>query len=595
MSLVVNSNIASIATRRALDRNQGTLQVAMQRLSSGLRVNSARDDAAGLAIAARMTSEARGDAVALRNTNDGISLLQTGDQALASMTDRLQHVREVAVQALNGTLGESDRSALDRDVQAALKEADRVAGATSFNGKKLLDGSFGSGDFQVGAHSGDTVAVDLSTSVRTSKLGAIATATSADLRTLNGGGAGGGFQFAGTYTTVPITNFDFSRPDVPLHPGSTLVDAGVATNYAGAGNSAVISVDGRNVTLASNYGSLGGVVGAIQSQLDGSAPGSYVVSQSSGQVKIAKTSGASNAPGAPAIAAVSGSNAAAFASNAPTNGNAASSNTHAGFTVDGHRVSLTSDVGDANGLIGAIQQQLDTGAPGVYSVSGGASGISIQHAQAGALPSIGGFTDTGGAVFARGPGAHLTLAAGDLSVQVGSGHAIDITGNFTTAESLANAIQAKVPAVSSVHIDEQTGQLKINATQTITLAGNQAGGSGALDFAQLSNPPSGSLDDAAVTNQDNASDTVLRIDAAIDTLAGQRSTFGSLLARFDTISSSVQRQQAIVEGSRGRIVDADFAGESASLARSQVLQQAGVALLAQANAQPSQVLQLLRS
>ncbi len=594
MPLVVNSNLASIATRRALDRNQATLQVALQRLSTGLRVNSARDDAAGLGIAARMTSEARGDAVALRNANDGISLLQTGDQALASMTDRLQHVREVAVQALNGTLADTDRGALDRDVQAALKEADRVASATSFNGKKLLDGSFGSGDFQIGAHSGDTLAVDLSTSVRTGQLGAIATATSADLRTSNGNG-GGGFVFAGTYTTVPITNFDFSRPDIPLRPGSTLVGAGVATNYAGAGNAAVISVDGRNVTLSSNYGSLGGVAGAIQSQLDGAAPGSYTVSQSGGQLKIAKTASASNAPGAPVIAAVSGANASAFASNTPTNGNAAASNTHAGFTVDGHRVSLTSNVGDAGGLIGAIQQQLDAGAPGVYSVSGGASGISIQHVHSGGLPAIGGFTDTGAAVFARNAGAHLTLSAGDLSVQVGTGHAIDITGNFTSAESLAAAIQAKVPALSSVHVDEQTGQLKINATQTITLAGAQADPGGVLAFAQLSNPASGSLDDAGVSTQDDASDTVLRIDSAIDALTSQRSTFGSLLSRFDAVASSLQRQQAVVQGSRSRIVDADFATESSTLARAQVLQQAGVALLAQANAQPSQVLQLLKS
>lgn len=595
MPLVVNSNIASIATRRALDRNQGTLQVALQRLSTGLRVNSARDDAAGLSIASRMSSEARGDAVALRNANDGISLLQTGDQALAAMTDRLQHVRELAVQALDGPLSDSDRSALDLDVQASLKEADRVAGGTSFNGRKLLDGSFGTGDFQIGAAAGDRVSVDLSTSVRTSQLGAIATATSADLRTLNGSGGGGGFVFAGTYTTVPITNLDFSRPDVALRPGSTETSGGVATNYSGAGNAAVISVDGRTVTLASNYGSLGGVVGAIQSQLDSGQAGAYVVSQDSGKLKITKTASAPSPTAAVALAAVSGSNAAAFGANVQTAGTPASSNTHAGFTVDGHRVSLTGNYGDASGLIGDIQSQLDASAAGVYSVTGSSSGISIQHALAGALPVIGGFTDTGAAVFARSAGAHLTLAAGDLSVQVGTDRAVDVTGSFATAEQLAAAIQDKVAGVSSVHIDEQTGQLKINATRTITLAGAQAGSGGALDFVSLSNPPSGSLDDAAVANRDGASDTVLRIDAAIDTLGDQRSTMGSLLARFDAISASLQRQQAIVEGSRARIVDADFAGESAELARSQVLQQAGVALLAQANAQPSEVLQLLKS
>ena len=595
MSLVVNSNLASFAIRHALEKNQGALQVAMQRLASGLRVNSARDDAAGLAIAARMTSEARGDAQALRNTNDGISLLQTGDQALATMTSQLQHVRELAVQALNGTLSDADRGALDKDAQASLEETDRVASATAFNGKHLLDGSFGTGDFQIGARVGDAVAVDLSTSVRNAHLGEIATATSADLRTLNGSGGGGGFVFAGTYTTVPITNFDFSQPDVPLHPGSAETTGGVATNYAGAGNGAVIAVDGHDVALGSNYGSLAGVVGAIQSQLDSTQSGAYVVSQDSGQLKIARAASAPGATAAVSIAAVSGGNATAFASNTPSAGTPASSNTHAGFTVDGHRVSLTTNVGDAGGLVAAIQQQLDAARPGAYAISGSAAGISIQHSPSGALPVLGGFVDTGAAVFAQSSGAHLTLVAGDLSVQVGTAAAVSVTGEFGSAESLAAAIQDKVPGVSSVHIDEQTGQLKINATQAITLAGAQASPGGDLDFAQLSNPPSGSLDDASVSTQDGASDAVLRIDAAIDTLGDQRGTFGSLLSRFDSISSSLQRQQGIVQGSRSRIVDADFASESADLARAQVLQQAGVALLAQANAQPSEVLLLLKS
>ena len=275
MSLVVNTNLASFAIQRSLDANASTLRTAVQRLSSGLRVNSARDDAAGLAISERMSAQARGDAQAGRNTNDCISLLQTGDQALASMVDRLQHVRELALQSLNGVATAADRLALDQDAQASLREADRVASATNFNGRRLLDGTFGTGDMQIGAGSRDTLSVDLSASVRTAKLGAIATATSADLRTLNGAGGGGGFMFAGTYTTVPISNFDFSRPDVALQVGSAQTAGGVATNYAGAGNAAVFSVDGHSVSLSTNYGSTAGVVGAIQGQL-GAA---YAVSQ----------------------------------------------------------------------------------------------------------------------------------------------------------------------------------------------------------------------------------------------------------------------------------------------------------------------------
>ncbi len=591
MSLVVNSNLASFAIQRALDVNETSLRTAVQRLSSGLRVNSARDDAAGFAIAERMSAQVRGDAQAGRNTNDCISLLQTGDQALASMVDRLQHVRELALQSLNGVATGADRGALDQDAQASLREADRVANATNFNGRRLLDGTFGTGDIQVGAGSRDTLTVDLSTSVRTAKLGAIATATSADLRTLNGAGGGGGFMFAGTFTTVPIASFDFSRPDVALQVGSAQTSGGVATNYAGAGNAAVLSVDGHSVTLAANYGNTAGVVGAIQGQLGAN----YAVSQAGGDIRIARSASAPSPTAAVTVSAVSGANAAAFGASVSTAGTPASRNTHAGFTVDGHAVSLTTDVGDAGGLIAEIQSQLDAVRPGAYLVSGGASGISLQHVPAGDLPVLGNFTNNGAADFAQGPGAHLTLAAGDLSVQVGSAPAVSVTGSFSTAEALADAIAHKVAGVKSVHIDEQTGRLKINALQTITIGGVQADSGGALEFGQLSNPPSGSLDVAAVATRDGASDTVLRIDASIDTLMDRRSTFGSLLSRFEAVSSSLASQGGIVQAARSRIVDADVAGESAGLARAQVLQQAGVALLAQANARPESVLALLKS
>lgn len=591
MSLVVNSNLASLAIQRSLDVSGGSLRTSMQRLSSGLRVNSARDDAAGLAIAARMGAQVRGDAQASRNANDAISLLQTSDQALAGMVERLQRVRELAVQSLNGVATASDRSSLDRDAQASIREADRVASATSFNGRRLLDGSFGAGLFQIGAGRGDSLSVDLSTSVRTARLGAIATATSGDLRTLDDAGGGGGFAFAGTYTTVAISTFDFSRPDVPLRVGYAQTAAGVPADYSGAGNDAVLSVDGHAVTLASNYGSTAGVVGAIQSQLGGG----YVVSQNGGQLKIAHAPSGSASSAAVSLSAVSGGNAAAFDGGTSTAGNPASSSTHAGFVVDGHAISLTDDVGDAGGLIGAIQQQLDAARPGAYLVSGSAAGISVLRQPAGGVqPAVGGFTGIGESVFAQRAGAHLTLAAGDLSVQVGEGAAVGVTGDFGTAQSLAAAIERKVPGVLSVHIDELTGRLKINARDTITLAGSAAVTGGALEFSPLSNPPSGSLDMAKVTTRDGASDTVLRIDAAIDTLADQRATVGSLLSRFESISASLASQQGIAQAARGRVVDADIASESANASRAQVLQQAGVALLAQANAQPSAVLSLLR-
>lgn len=594
MSEIVFTNLASLTARNSLDRTQDGLRTAMQRLSTGLRINSARDDAAGLAIAERMTSQVRGETQALRNTNDGISMLQTGDGALGSMVERLQHMRELAVQALNGTLSSADRTSLDQDMQQSIKEIDRTAGATTFNGRHLLDGSIGSADLQVGANAGETLAVDLSANLHTAKIGAIATATSSDLRTLNSSGGGGGFVFAGTYTTVALSNLDFSQPDIPFSPGYANTTSTPPSNYSGAGNAAAFMVDGHAVTLNANYGNLAGVAGAVQAQLNATANGAYVVSQDGSTLRITKTASASNAAGAVNIANASGANAAVFAAATPTAGTAARHNTHAGFSVDGHRVSLTTNYsGNVGGLIADIQSQLNSGAPGAYSVTGGAGGISFTRKADKNLPVVNAFTDTGADDFSRSQAAALTLHSGDFTVQVGQGPVKNIVGRFVTAESLVNAIQEQVPGVV-VNLDQQAGTLKINSTQTVTVGGAEAGASGALAFNPLVNPPSGSLDDADVLTQSDADNAVLRIDAAIDTLSAQRSLFGATLNRLDAVVASQQSQITVINAARSRIVDADYASETAALSRSQVLQSAGLAIVAQANTWPNSVLQLLR-
>ena len=588
MPMFIDSSV-SLAAQSALARSQGGYAVALQRLSSGLRVNGARDDAAGLAIAGRMTSQVRGAAQAARNANDGISMAQVADQALGSMVDRLQHMRELAVQALNGALSDSDRGALQRDLQASRSEVDRVAGATAFNGHHLLDGSFGIAHFQVGAASADLLAEDISTSTHTADIGALAIATSGDLRTLSGVG-GGGFAFAGTYTTVPLSTLDFSRPTVRLVPGSSNV-AAPPSNYAGAGQSAAFTVDGRAVTLNANYGSLAGVASAVQSQLDAGGAGAYVVSQNGTQLTIAHAS----ATTAVAIGNASGGGSGAWAGATGVTGTPASTSTHAGFDVDGHTVALTADYsGNAGGLVADIQGQLNQSVPGLYAVSGDASGISIRRTTGGALPVVNAFTGIGASVFGRNASAHLTLNAGDLSVQVGTGHAVDITGDFYTPEALAAAIESRVPGVMSTHIDQATGKMAIDARQTITVGGTQGGAGGSLGFAPSVNPASGSLDDADIGTQGTSANAVERIDAAIDTLTARRSFFGSMQSRFERIVSAQQSQGALAQTARGRIVDADFATETAALSRASILQQAGVAMVAAANTQASKVLDLLK-
>ncbi|MBK7355564.1 flagellin [Propionivibrio sp.] len=178
MPQVINTNISSLNAQRNLNMSQTALSVSLQRLSSGLRINSAKDDAAGLAISERFTTQIRGLNQAIRNANDGVSLAQTGEGALAEVTSNLQRIRELAVQSANATNSSSDRAALDLEVQQRLAEIDRTATQTSFNSQKILDGTFGSATFQVGANVGETISIGLSTSMRTNALGALATGTS---------------------------------------------------------------------------------------------------------------------------------------------------------------------------------------------------------------------------------------------------------------------------------------------------------------------------------------------------------------------------------------------------------------------------------
>src|SRR5882757_3844566 len=171
MSLVINTNVMSLDAQKNLTTSGNQLATSLQRLSSGMRINSAKDDAAGLAIADRFTSQINGLNQAASNANDGISLAQTGEGALQEVTNNLQRIRELAVQSLNATNSASDRQALDSEVQQLKAEIDRVAQTTNFNGVKLLDGTFSSQNFQVGANAGQTISVASIASARTSALG----------------------------------------------------------------------------------------------------------------------------------------------------------------------------------------------------------------------------------------------------------------------------------------------------------------------------------------------------------------------------------------------------------------------------------------
>ena len=272
---VINTNIGSLNAQRNLSVSQASLATSMQRLSSGLRINSAKDDAAGLAISDRMTSQVRGSNQAARNANDGISLAQTAEGALGAISDNLQRIRELAVQSANATNSASDRTSINTEAQQLKSEIDRVSSTTKFNGVNLLDGSFSSQDFQVGANAGEVITVSSIANSQSSSLGTTSVAT------LNGVAATG-FATAVTGATGGFTINDGSTTPVAIQilpSGTNLAAAATQTERtaqmkdainlqsAKTGVAASIDASSGNLVLTSSHtitvgGSLGGTAGA---------------------------------------------------------------------------------------------------------------------------------------------------------------------------------------------------------------------------------------------------------------------------------------------------------------------------------------------
>src|SRR5579859_699657 len=187
MSLVINTNISSLNAQNNLSKSQSALSTATQRLSSGMKINSAADNAAGFAISQRYTTQIGGLGQASSNASDAINLAQTAGSALDQVTANLQAIRDLAVQSANGTYTDADRSSIDQEVQQRLAEITRIANQTTFNGSNVLDGSMKTKSFQIGADVGQTISVSLGTSVKSSAMGQVAEVSSGDI---SGGFAG---------------------------------------------------------------------------------------------------------------------------------------------------------------------------------------------------------------------------------------------------------------------------------------------------------------------------------------------------------------------------------------------------------------------
>ncbi len=458
MAQVINSNVPSLTAQRNLNTSQAAQNTAIQRLSSGLRINSAKDDAAGLAISERMNAQIRGMNVAARNAQDGISLAQTAEGALSSIGNNLQRIRELSVQSANATNSAGDRAALQKEVTQLVQEIERVATNTEFNGTKLLDGSFSAQKFQVGANAGQTISVDSIMNASTDSMGKYNGVTGADLAVT-----------ADTATTLTLTDTAGNTSTINLGQGKDAKELAAAINKSG--------VSGLTATANATV-----VTGA------------------------AVTAGAAGTPQTVKINDVD-------------------------VSFDGSAAAATT----AQNAVDAINNNAQMKAQGIVAT-----------------------LDTDKVVLTRADGGAIKT---------------DANAGFTAAT-----------ATGTVDIDFATaeGVDKVAIAGGVTLATATVSAQGQF------------LKDLDISSADGAAKAIRSIDAALSNVNGSRADLGAIQNRFESVVSTLQTNGENLTASKSRIMDTDFAAETANLTRAQILQQAGTAMLAQANQLPQNVLSLLR-
>ena len=492
MPLTINTNLASLGAQGAQQRTQSELATAIARLSSGLRINSAKDDAAGLAIADRFTAQVRGITQAGRNANDGISLAQTAEGALASIDANLQRIRELSVQSANATNSASDRASLQTEVAELQSEIDRVAVQTRFNGISLLDGSFTAKTFQVGANVGQTIAV---ASIASARSGALGVYQGFALANQNVGISGG---------PVNVTVTVGGGPAIPLGPVAPDAKAVAAAINAGAIAGLTASANPTTIFGASAAVAAAGVTGTAAFTLNGVAIG------------LQGTGGA---------AAQAGNRASAVAAI-----NAQSAATGVVATDSGAGLNLTAT--DGRNI--------------TYSYAAGSFTGSF-------------WNDFG-------------LSPSSVGVNASSNTILGVPSIFNAGSTINLNYVAPRGTTGNVVVSQGAW---FNSTGTIAATGTAVG---ALDISSVP----------------GANAALSSIDAALDTVSSARAALGAVQNRFTSTIENLQTTGENLAASRSRIQDADFAMETANLSRAQVLQQAGTAMIAQANQGPRQALSLLR-
>lgn len=545
--MIINSNISSLNTQRKLASTNVGLSTTMERLSSGLRINSAKDDAAGLSISDRMTAQINGLNQARRNANDGISVAQTAEGAMQTSTDILQRIRTLAVQSANDTNSTADRTALQAEVSQLLSEFDRVATTTQFNGLNLLDGSFSKTQFQVGANANQTISFGIGSSKTTDmasfETGGYANATTAGMMVSSQA------QSDGATTGGTANRFYAQTLTIKSKGMSGTVDLGASSGLNGMSAKDIASRVNANATYT------GGVTARAETYA--------FLSLSTGTQQAAVSF------------KLNGESIQAYSTNA-------------GSDVDG----MVTAINDASGKTGVVAQKVDVpGSSGTYRVqlfAADGRDISLTEASVstsnaagatwnnGNIMQLQGAYDSNGTITAVGAAAAGTTAGGAQTLSVGGNTAArnsTVGGRVIFNSDVAFTIETSASNTSA-------GLLAVIGNGSTTQAQGGAKGS--------------SLATVDIRTANGANKALSIVDSALARISSSRSNLGALQNRFQMTIENLQTSAENLSASRSRIKDADFAEETSNLSRWQVLQQAGTAMLSQANQRPQSALQLLQ-
>jgi len=507
MALGINTNVASISAQNQLQKSQDLSSEALERLSSGLRINSAKDDAAGLAISTRFQSQISGLNVAQRNANDGISLAQTAEGALEETTNLLQRIRELSVQSANSTNSSSDRAALQGEVNQLKEELDRIASTTQFNGLNLLDGSFTAQSFQVGANANQTISVSVS-------------------------GARG--QDLGNNTVNAL-----STTTVSQGTGSVSV---AAADLSSAQN----TIGDQNVTIS-------GPEGSKVADLDAGDTAETVAQKIN------------------ALSAETGVTA-----------DATTSATLSGLSADGN-VSFTLGSGSDTATISAAVTTADLGALAkAINDNSGTTGITAE-------------VEGGEITLTQADGKDIRIE--NFAHSGDNGETIEFRGSGEASAATPVELTGPTGGVGANDSAIASGEVTFNSSGTFSVSSSAAETAGSILEAAAGAVVGSTKDTVSsidIGDVAGASQAIEIADAALQQISSIRADLGAVQNRFESTISNLATTAENLSAANSRILDADFAAETAKLSKSQVLQQAGISVLAQANARPQQVLSLLQ-